>query len=246
MTPEEVKSIVGDTPAMTLQQAKRITAFIHEHGVADILELGFFHGVSTTYMAAALEARGAGSIVTIDQEAARALSPAIGDLLRKAGLQSRATYHFEPTSYTWRLMKMLEEGSGPRFDLVYVDGAHTWFVDGFAFFLADRLLRPGGWMIFDDLDWSFATSPALKDSEQTRKMPEDERRVPQVRKIYELLVKPHRSYGEFRTEEGWAYARKLDSAYAMTPAVRTETIVRWRRGPIRSGFSALKKRLGRG
>jgi hypothetical protein len=48
-------------------------------------------------------------------------------------------YYFEPTSYTWRMMKMLEEDEGPRFDLCYLDGAHSWFVDGFAFFLIDRL-----------------------------------------------------------------------------------------------------------
>jgi hypothetical protein len=31
-----------------------------------------------------------------------------------------------------------------------------WFVDGLAFFLVHRLLKPGGWIIFDDLDWTHA------------------------------------------------------------------------------------------
>ena len=70
-------------------------------------------------------------------------------------------------------------------------------------------MKPGGLIIFDDLDWNYATSPALKNSEIVKGMPEEERHTPQVRKVFELLVLPHPSYGEFLEKGGWAYARKL-------------------------------------
>jgi len=92
---------------------------------------------------------------------------------------------------------MLEEDPITRFDFCYVDGAHSWFVDGFAFFLVDRLLMPGGRIIFDDLNWTYVRSPSLKNTEMVINMPQDERETPQVLKVYELLVKTHSSYSDF-------------------------------------------------
>ena len=210
---------------MSLEQAHRITDFIHEHRVSDILELGFAHGVSTCYMAAALAEAEGGSIVTIDRESASRCVPNIEYLLKECGYHDMVTYYYEPTSYTWRLMKSIEENAAPRFDLCYIDGAHTWFVDGFAFFLVDRLLRPGGWIIFDDLDWTYATSPSLRDIEQIQSIPLEERETPQIRKVYELLVKPHPHYNNFRTQDGWAYAQKINDTITGVPTIRQETVV---------------------
>ena len=49
-------------------------------------------------------------------------------------------------------------------------------------------------------------------------MPQDERTTPQVRKIYELLVKDHANYHNFCVEHGWVYAQKKESA-ANVPGV---------------------------
>jgi predicted O-methyltransferase YrrM len=57
MQPTEVRKLVGDVPNMTLEQGRKMTDFIHTHEVKDILELGFFSGVSTCYIAAALDER---------------------------------------------------------------------------------------------------------------------------------------------------------------------------------------------
>lgn len=64
-------------------------------------------------------------------------------------------------SYNWSLMKMLKDGHIPCFDYVYLDGAHTWGVDALAFLLIDRLLKPGGYIDFDDYGWTFASSPSV-------------------------------------------------------------------------------------
>ena len=211
MTNQEIKAIVGDTPHMSLDEADKITRFIADHNVESILELGFRYGVSTCYMAAALARLGRGSIVTIDLLSARAAQPNIEGLLTQVGERDRVTVFYEPTSYTWRLMKFLEQSPIPSFDFCYLDGAHSWFVDGLAFALVDRLLRPGGWIIFDDVDWTYATSPALSTTDWVKNMPSDERDTPQVKKVFDLLVKTHPDYSNFRIEEGWAYAQKKAS-----------------------------------
>ena len=241
MTPDEVKKIVGDLPHMTLEQGKRITEFIRQNEIRNILELGFCHGVSTCYMAAALDDGEAGSITTIDLECSVNKEPNIEQLLEKTEQRHKVTFYYEPTSYTWRLMKFLEENPKPRFDFCYVDGAHSWFVDGFAFFLVDRLLQLNGWIIYDDLDWTYAYSPALGDTDWVKTMPIEERQTPQIRKVYELLVKTHPSYDNFRVEDGWAYAHKTTESAADPASVRQEVIVE--RVPV--GWATLFSKLKR-
>ena len=198
----DVKKVVGDAKYMTVEQAERITTLIEQNNVKDVLELGFYHGVSTCYIADA-----ASHVTAIDLIKPPGESMIEG-FLDELDLREKVTIFYEPTSYVWRLMKMLEEDPTPRFDLVYIDGAHDWATDGFAFFLADKLLRPGGWMVFDDLPWTYANSPALSHLPWVHKMPEEERTTPQVQRIFDLLVKTHPSYDLFRQEGQWGLAQK--------------------------------------
>ncbi|HYG22023.1 MAG TPA: glycosyltransferase family 29 protein [Verrucomicrobiae bacterium] len=219
----DVKRLLARTPHMNLEQANRMTSFMTEHRVEKVLELGFAHGVSTCYMAAALARNGGGSIVTIDVASARQRQPNIEELLERIGERERVTVHYEPTSYTWRLMKFLEENPRPVFDLCYIDGAHNWFVDGFAFFLVNLLVKPGGWIIFDDYNWTYASSPGYANSEFVRKMPEDEKTTPQVKKVFELLVKTHPDYQSFHVVGGWGFAQKKPLAVLRNGATTERT-----------------------
>jgi predicted O-methyltransferase YrrM len=205
---DEIRGKVEGIPHMSIAQARAITDVILENRFQNILELGFRHGVSTCYMAGALDELGTGHVTTIDLLNAREVEPNIDHLLGDLGLARYVTVFYEPTSYIWRLMKMLEEDPSPRLDFCYIDGAHNWFTDGFAFFLVDRLLKPGGMIIFDDLDWTYKSSPTLRHTQKVDRMPQEEKSTPQVRRVYELLVKPHPAYGEFMEKDGWAYARK--------------------------------------
>ncbi len=105
-------------------------------------------------------------------------------------------------------MRWLEEGMDKEFDLAYLDGGHTWDVTGFAFFLVDRFLKDGGWLIFDDINWSYSTSKALKDKPHVTKMPADYRETPQVLKVFELLVAAHPGYTNCEIKNNWGYAQK--------------------------------------
>jgi predicted O-methyltransferase YrrM len=220
----DVAAIVGDTPNMRLEQALRLERLVEEFGLKDCLELGFAHGVGTCYLAA-LASRSGGRVTAVDLVAAKQRVPSAETLLAKTGLADHVTLHHEPTSYTWRLMRMLEQSPQPTFDLCYLDGAHNWFVDGFAFFLVDRLLSPGGWIVFDDLDWTYAGSPTVGSSDLVASMPEDERTTPQVRRVFDLLVKQHQSYESFRVEGDWGFARKRVDVDLPPREVATETTV---------------------
>jgi predicted O-methyltransferase YrrM len=207
MLPSEIKERLGDLPYMRLEEGEKVFNLIQTHRLYKCLELGFYHGASSAYIAGAVEELGRGSLTTIDLERARNLQPNIGEVLTLLGLEKWVEYYFEPTSYNWRLMKFLEDGLQGQFDFCYIDGGHTWYSTGFAFFLVTKLLRPGGWIIFDDLDWTHEAERA-GGILRVEAMPSEEKLTPQVRRVYELLVKTDPSFDLFFEEGQWGYARK--------------------------------------
>lgn len=211
MKVEEIKSVVNDIPMMTVEQAQKLSSFIQSKNLKNLLELGFYHGVSSSYLAGALDEMKDGHLTTIDLENAKNREPNIEELLKKLGLSSYVTIYYEPTSYNWRLMKLMGEHSQPIFDFCYIDGGHDWYNTGFAFLLVDKLLKPGGWVLFDDLYWTYATSEGLKNTPMVKRMPSEERETPQVKKVFDLLVKTHHNYHNFMEEGNWAYAQKKKS-----------------------------------
>lgn len=203
-----------DCPALTTpEEGGQLHRFVREGGFEDILELGFAHGTSTCYLASAVDERGSGHITTIDRESARERTPNIEAVLRHAGLEEHVEPIFAARSYNWELMKIIQRQTRgattePCFDFCFLDGAHSWETDGLAFFLVDKLLRPGGWILFDDLHWTYATSAALGATDKVKEMPEDERRTPQIMKVLALLVMQHPAYATIHIKGNWAWAGK--------------------------------------
>ena len=109
-----------------------------------------------------------------------------------------------------RFLQAHREGrrDAPTFDFVFIDGAHTWEVDGLAFFLVDRLLEPDGWLLFDDVHWTLSASPTLHDSARVRALSEEERHTPQIMRVFSLLPMRQPGYDSFLVKGNWAWAHK--------------------------------------
>ena len=231
----EVHALIDGIPHMTKDQGQTVHDFLLKKGSTRVLELGFAHGVSTCVFAAAMEETG-GHVTTIDRVWAQHREPNIYELLDRTGLKDRVTVVLEETSYTWALMRFLEQTPMPRFDFVYVDGAHSWDVDGFAFYLVDQLLEPGGWILFDDLNWCLAGSPTMSALPEVLALPEIQQRTRQVRKVFKLLVRRHPNYHRFRDADNWGWARKRTAPAQAAPDVRRAAALR---GPARQVFHRL-------
>lgn len=67
-----------------------------------------------------------------------------------------------------------------------IDGGHTWDVTGFGVVLADMLMRPGGWIILDDLEWTISSSAGFRDRETAHS--QEERDANDVRMVWEIIV----------------------------------------------------------
>lgn len=95
----------------------------------------------------------------------------------------------------------------------------------------DKLLTPGGWLLFDDLDWTYASSPTLAWAPSNLGLPDDEYRTAQVGEVFDLLVRQHPNYGECHRMGRWGWARKLpcdadmlDLSWARIDALRRRAV----------------------
>ncbi len=208
MTPKDVYGVVEGYPSMSLDQGWNIYKFITQRSLPRVLELGFNWGVSSCYIAAALAKLGGGQLLSIDLESRAAFEPGAEGFLKALGLRQYATLFYERETYNWRLRAFLHMDPRPEFDLVYLDGAHLFEPDALAFLLAERMLAPGGYMIFDDLNWTLERSEFHSAQPEVRALPEDIRATPHVREVFELLAKPHPNIALTWENSGWGFAQK--------------------------------------
>ena len=249
---ETVAEAVRGVPFITEQNTRYLYDLIINEQYEQPLELGFAHGVASCFIAAALDELGTGHLTTVDLLSAQEWQqPSIEELLDRIGLRDRVTIVREDTGYNWFLHREIAARShdnvcDPHFDFCIVDGPKNWTIDGAAFFMVDKLLRPGGVIVFDDVDWTYDWAAGHSDETdgvRHEDLSEEELRTPQIRAVAELLVMQHPSYGEFVFTDGdWFLARKLADANEVARTVRIEYIT----PPgqfIRKGFSVLRRRF---
>lgn len=226
---ETISEHLVGVPFMPEHYGRIIYDFIREYKPANVLELGFAHGKSSNFIAAALHENGKGHLTTVDlQDNPR--DPSIHDLLQRTGLGDHVTVHRETSSYTWFLKKQIENqsngmGCTPLYDFCFIDGAKNWTIDGAAFFMADKLLKPDGWMLFDDLDYTYRyheqrTGKHIMDGINFRELGQDEVDQAHIERVFRLLVMQHPAYSNFSIQHGsWAWAQKRHNGDRTSPFV---------------------------
>src|SRR5947207_3715163 len=212
---EAIAEAVRGFRNMTQEQGRRVYDHVRSTKPAEILELGTSYGVSAAYMAAALEANGEGRVTTVDH--ARSNSPQeLLDRVDPAVVGRINLVRIDDSSYDWWLKEQVAartDAAGncePVYDFCYLDGAHNWTVDGFAVVLIEKLLRPGGWLLLDDLNWDYRSDPhGQRERGVFFPLSKSELTTPHVREVFDLIVKPHPAFGGLRVEdEELAWARK--------------------------------------
>jgi predicted O-methyltransferase YrrM len=213
---DEVARAVTGVPFMSPEQGRIVYDHVRATRPAEVLELGTAHGVGAAYLAAGLDDNGAGRLTTVDFAGA-AYDPSPEAVLARAGVAARVQVVREFSSYTWWLKEQVQARSDragnvePLYDFVYLDGAKHWTIDGLAVVLVEKLLRPGGWLLMDDLDWTYAQDPGREatDGIVHRELSERERSEPHLRAVFDLIVAQHPSFTDVRVQdEWWGWARK--------------------------------------
>jgi predicted O-methyltransferase YrrM len=213
---DEVARAVAGVPFMSPEQGRIVYDHVRATRPAEVLELGTAHGVGAAYLAAGLDDNGAGRLTTVDFAGA-AYDPSPEAVLARAGVAARVQVVRDFSSYTWWLKEQVQARSDragnvePLYDFVYLDGAKHWTIDGLAVVLVEKLLRPGGWLLMDDLDWTYAQDPGREatDGIVHRELSERERSEPHLRAVFDLIVAQHPSFTDVRVQdEWWGWARK--------------------------------------
>jgi len=208
---EAIARSVKGIPFMSPALGRRVYDHIRSSAPEMALELGTAHGVSAAYIAAALQANGRGHLVTVDHGGA-AYDPSPERVLSTAGLADRVTIVREHSSYNWFLKQEIEQASDgdgncrPRYDFCYLDGSKNWNLDGLAVVLIEKLLRPEGWLLMDDLEWTYKSNPWILpdgDGHPLGPLSESERTEPHLLAVFELIVKQHPAFTRFVREDAW-------------------------------------------
>jgi predicted O-methyltransferase YrrM len=243
---EQVAAAVAGVPFMSPEQGR----VIHEHVIStharDVLELGTAHGVGAAYLAS-----GGAHVTTVDFAGAN-YHPPPEATLTNAGLLDRVTIVREYSSYTWWLKEQVAARSDahgnvePAYDFIYLDGAKNWTIDGLAVILAEKLLRPGGWLLLDDLDWTYAQDPGREatDGIVHRELSEPERTQPHLRAVFDLIVAQHPSFTELKVQdEWWGWARKAPGEPRRYTLETTRPLSALVAGSARKAIRRLRRRL---
>lgn len=217
----QVKEKVKGVPYISENNASTLYNFIIKHKIADILELGIAHGTASCYIAAALDEIGKGKVTCVDLlEKRDYFNPSIEKQISELNLDRYVDIHRMESGYNWFLHNEIRSCSEneektciPKYDLIIIDGPKNWTIDSSSFFLADKLLKENGWIIWDDYNWTYANANLKRnvtDGISHRSLSDDELLIPHIKEIFQLLVMQHPNYGNFIIQEegDWVWAKK--------------------------------------
>lgn len=108
----------------------------------------------------------------------------------KCTLYPMGNSHKVYDSYNWNLSSLCLENK-MLFDLVYLDGAHSFFHDALATVLLKRLIKPNGILIFDDVEWTFGKSPTVNPEKRPQTLNEltpEQIITPHVRRVIDVFM----------------------------------------------------------
>ncbi len=191
------------------QVMRDIYQLILDQGLTQCLELGTGFGATSCAICAALEERGEGQLTTVDKYFHQPVNVQV--LMEHVGLDLKhLNIVADELGYNWYMSDLLktqqEENTTPIFDFCLLDGAHEWEPDALAFTLVNPLLKPGAWMLVDDLDFKLRMIPNWQESHGNHS--DRELDTFQMRMVYDLVVKQHPEFEDFNMTHneriGWA------------------------------------------
>lgn len=247
----ELARTIEGTPMMSTAQGRQIWDHFRSNTPELALDLGTYMGASAAYMAGAMKTNGVGRVVTVDTaqvpEWAEICRVACEDVWGRCEVTDRIeSIRIHDSYYSWWLFEQVRAQTGqdgvcePLYDFVYLDGVKLLTVDGVSAVLLAQLIKPGGWLLFDDLRWTYAEDPEFEptialDNGARFTLSDRERETSQVRAVFDYIVKPSGAFGNFResSDGWWAWAQRLggDSAPPAAPQPRRGRARALRRSP---------------
>jgi predicted O-methyltransferase YrrM len=136
---------------MSPEELTRLYELVASTHPADVLEVGMGHGTSTVVILAALTSDSAapGKLASVDPFQTTRFEGLGQHVIRSMGYMGRHRLIEKPDYVA--LPELL--AAGERFDIVLVDGYHSFDYTLVDVFYADLLLRDGGTLVIHDSSW---------------------------------------------------------------------------------------------
>jgi predicted O-methyltransferase YrrM len=198
-------------PHTSASRGRVLYEHIRENRPQNLLEMGTARGGSAVFIASALEANGTGRLTSVDSTRWHWLDPTPQEVLGKAGLSDWVTLDKRFSTYTWFLKTEIEkrlDAAGsvqPEYDFIFLDGSKNWSTDGLAVVLAEKLLRPGGWLLLDDLGWNYekyCEAPRHYEID-IAKLSDEERTQPHLLAVFDLLIRTNPEFDQIVVQDNW-------------------------------------------
>lgn len=232
---DRLVAAIDGQPMMSPEQGRRIWDHFRKTQPELALDLGTYMGASAAYMAGAMRENGKGRVISIDtgqlpdwNEYAISACNAVWD---RCGVRDLIEHIRVPDSYYswWLLERVVEQtdASGvcePLYDFAYLDGVKLLNVDGVCTALLAQLLKPGGWLLLDDLRWTYEEQPEFQPevvlgSGARFTLSDAERSTAQIRAVFDYLVRPNPAYGNLDIDfDGWwGWAQRVTDSADVAP-----------------------------
>lgn len=128
----------------------------------------------------------------------------------------------ETGTYSWNLFDLMQKGE--KFDIIYIDGHHTFYIDLPAFILSDCLLKPGGLLLVDDIEWTlefvkkvmgrfFWQWVLYKDTYNFKEYSMEQQNIPHIKMIAKKIMIEKFNYEKINeySDDGWWALKKTHS-----------------------------------
>lgn len=199
-------------------------------------EVGVGIGASTVEFLQALDGRD--ELHLFDRE------PVLSELLEEISAVPTASIvvpHPNAThlyaSYAWELATMarkLDRTKKPVevFDFVYLDGAHAFHHDAAACAVLKRMIKPGGYLVLDDMHWTFNTSPTMNPTNRPELLEQytaKQLSTPHVALVVDVLLRGDRHFMQVFLTDDRRPARAVFRRRTRSEVVRNAFIWRLKR-----------------
>ena len=102
------------------------------------------------------------------------------------------------------IFEMRERNEPGVFDAAYLDGAHALLHDGLAVCMLKELVKDGGFLILDDLFWSYAKSPApALLAGALKRFTKEQTEDCQILRVQELFLSNDPNFEKLSSPKSW-------------------------------------------
>ncbi len=158
---------------MPREEGEAIARLVKQESAKSTLEVGFAVGLSAMFICDALKDDPEHRHVTIDPFQNEGYDGLGLENVTAAGFRDRITFYEESSHLALPRL----ESEGLRLDVAFIDGSHLFDYTLLEFFYIDRMLRPGGLVIFDDT-WMPAVAKAVRFAVTNRGYTDESRGLP--------------------------------------------------------------------